>query len=65
MGLLKTIRKVKQREREMRLLMLGLDNAGKTTVLLTFCKYVTKNIRVYSCFLVKRRTKFLQLLVLI
>ena len=33
MGLLKIIRKVKRREKEMRLLMLGLDCAGKTTVL--------------------------------
>merc|ERR1719146_318869 len=32
MGLLTIIRKVKAREREMRLLMVGLDNAGKTTV---------------------------------
>ena len=32
MGLLSIIRKVKRKEREMRLLMVGLDNAGKTTV---------------------------------
>lgn len=31
MGLLTIIRKVKRKEREMRLLMVGLDNAGKTT----------------------------------
>lgn len=32
MGLLSIIRKVKQREKEMRILMVGLDNAGKTTI---------------------------------
>merc|ERR1711988_1897531 len=32
MGLLTIIRKVKRKEKEMRLLILGLDNAGKTTV---------------------------------
>ncbi|KAK9847955.1 hypothetical protein WJX84_006188 [Apatococcus fuscideae] len=32
MGLLSIIKKVKQREKEMRVLMVGLDNAGKTTV---------------------------------
>jgi len=37
MGLLKIIRKLKKTEREMRILMLGLDNAGKTTALVSFC----------------------------
>lgn len=32
MGLLTILKKVKRKEREMRLLILGLDNAGKTTV---------------------------------
>lgn len=32
MGLLTIIRKTKRKEKEMRLLMVGLDNAGKTTV---------------------------------
>ncbi|KAJ3411631.1 ADP-ribosylation factor-like protein 2 [Chytridiales sp. JEL 0842] len=33
MGLLSILRKLKAREKEMRILMLGLDNAGKTTIL--------------------------------
>jgi small GTP-binding protein len=36
MGLLSIIRKLKLKEREMRLLILGLDNAGKTTVVKRF-----------------------------
>ncbi|CEM07795.1 unnamed protein product [Vitrella brassicaformis CCMP3155] len=32
MVLLKVLRKIKQREKEMRILVLGLDNAGKTTI---------------------------------
>ncbi|KAM8922117.1 ADP-ribosylation factor-like protein 2 [Lycaon pictus] len=36
MGLLTILKKMKQKERELRLLTLGLDNAGKTTILKKF-----------------------------
>ena len=37
MGLLTILKKVKQRERELRILILGLDNAGKTTIMKKAC----------------------------
>eukprot|EP00887_Chlorella_sp_A99_P001573 scaffold8.g1573.t1 len=37
MGLLSIIRKAKRNEREIRLLLVGLDNAGKTTVVKRIC----------------------------
>nr|XP_053645492.1 ADP-ribosylation factor-like protein 2 [Cherax quadricarinatus] len=37
MGLHSILKKLKQKEHEVRILMLGLDNAGKTTVVKRFC----------------------------
>lgn len=36
MGLLTILKKVKQKEQELRILILGLDNAGKTSVMKKF-----------------------------
>lgn len=44
MGLLSIIKKTKRKEREMRILMLGLDNAGKTTCVKKFCGKDTSTI---------------------
>ena len=44
MGLLSIIKKTKRKEHEMRILMLGLDNAGKTTCVKKFCGKDTSSI---------------------
>ena len=37
MGMLTILKKIKEQEREIRILVLGLDNAGKTTIVKRFC----------------------------
>jgi len=44
MGLLTILKKVKAKEKEIRLLILGLDNAGKTTILRKFCGQRTDTV---------------------
>eukprot|EP00808_Paulinella_micropora_P007572 g31988.t1 len=44
MGLLNVLKKIKRKERQMRLLLLGLDNAGKTTIVKKFCGEDTSTI---------------------
>ncbi|CAA90353.2 ADP-ribosylation factor-like protein 2 [Caenorhabditis elegans] len=44
MGFLKILRKQRAREREMRILILGLDNAGKTTLMKKFLDEPTDTI---------------------
>lgn len=44
MGLLTILKKIKQKEQELRILILGLDNAGKTTIMKKFNGEDTKEI---------------------
>eukprot|EP00635_Sarcinochrysidales_sp_CCMP3193_P010345 CAMPEP_0118904592 /NCGR_PEP_ID=MMETSP1166-20130328/8993_1 /TAXON_ID=1104430 /ORGANISM="Chrysoreinhardia sp, Strain CCMP3193" /LENGTH=184 /DNA_ID=CAMNT_0006843849 /DNA_START=77 /DNA_END=631 /DNA_ORIENTATION=- len=44
MGFLSIVRKLREKEREMKLLMVGLDNAGKTTVVKKFKGEATDTI---------------------
>ncbi|KIH44623.1 hypothetical protein ANCDUO_25350 [Ancylostoma duodenale] len=44
MGLLTILRKQREREREIRVLILGLDNAGKTTITKKFLGFNIKTV---------------------
>ena len=44
MGLLNLLRSLKKSEKEARILVLGLDNAGKTTILKAMSEEATENI---------------------
>lgn len=44
MGLINIIKKLRKSEKEIRILVLGLDNAGKTTILKTLSNEDIKNI---------------------
>uniref|UniRef100_A0A915IA76 ADP-ribosylation factor-like protein 2 n=1 Tax=Romanomermis culicivorax TaxID=13658 RepID=A0A915IA76_ROMCU len=44
MGLLTILRKLRQKEKELRVLFLGLDNAGKTTILRKICGEDTSTV---------------------
>ena len=44
MGLLNLLRTLKKSEKEARILVLGLDNAGKTTILKAMSEEETQNI---------------------
>lgn len=52
-GLLTILKKVKQKEKEVRLLILGLDNAGKTTILKKFNGKRTLFLRSRTCALTR------------
>eukprot|EP00812_Abedinium_dasypus_P010059 NODE_3703_length_753_cov_23.902579.p1 GENE.NODE_3703_length_753_cov_23.902579~~NODE_3703_length_753_cov_23.902579.p1 ORF type:complete len:189 (-),score=49.98 NODE_3703_length_753_cov_23.902579:90-656(-) len=53
MGLLSILKRMKRTEREARILMLGLDNAGKTTILKTLSEEEIKNIQPTQGFNIK------------
>mmetsp|Transcript_2605 Transcript_2605/g.3750 ORF Transcript_2605/g.3750 Transcript_2605/m.3750 type:complete len:179 (+) Transcript_2605:51-587(+) len=53
MGLLDLLRKLKKNDKEARLLVLGLDNAGKTTILKSLCNENAKNTQPTQGFHVK------------
>merc|ERR1719163_2544444 len=57
MGLLKLLRSLKKNEKEARILVVGLDNAGKTTILKAMSDEETENIMPTQGFNIKSLTQ--------
>ncbi|KAH8063365.1 GTP binding protein [Aureococcus anophagefferens] len=54
MGFLTIVRKLRQKEKEMKILIIGLDNAGKTTIVKKFNNeptdtYANRHWEIQSC----------------
>lgn len=60
MGLLKLLRSLKKNEKEARILVLGLDNAGKTTILKALSEEDISTIQPTQGFNIKALVRILQ-----